>query len=280
MSYDILCIGGGFDVIHRDHKEFIDRCINVFSEKYGTPKHLIVRLHSDYKLNHKKGYYRPFFSYEWRAQDISEFLRNKANFSILKIDSLDFKSFCIKGVDMLMKEDSSMHLTADKIVMAVRVDDMEFGKDVESLGLEVVYVPTCNKFHTTDIERRLLSSREKSNCKIRKVGALLLRDGEIVKEGYSGNGDCNCCSKYKIYSVTGKASQNTPCDFPHAEEVCLEDAKKGDDLFITCSPCMSCAEKIVSKGIRRVVFLEEYYDIKPLEYLHKNGVSFRKAGIG
>ncbi len=264
MAYDTLCIGGGFDVLHADHKGFIEKCLENYSRKYGNPAHLVVMLVSDEKLSSLKGAYRPFFSFEWRNQDMHDFLTNK---------NLDFhisKNSLISGLKDIDK---------NKSIIAVRPDDAKVIKTAESQGFKLISVSPLNRLHTTDIEKRLLVSKEKSNCKIRKVGALLVRGGEIVREGFSGNGDCNCCSKYKVYSVAGIACQNVPCDFPHAEEVCLEYAREGDDLFVTCSPCMACAEKIVSKGIRRVVFLEEYYDIKPLEYLRKNDVLFRKAGI-
>lgn len=265
MAYDTLYIGGGFDILHVDHKDFIKRCIDAYSAEYCQQPRLIIKLFSNDRLNSTKGVSRPFFSYEWREMDICNFLQSKNfDFQIIKTTSL------ITGSESIIK---------DKAVIVLRKNDTKTGAFFESKGFRIILVSSVDKFHTTDIEKRLLTSKEKSNCKIRKVGALLERYGEIVKEGYSGNGDCNCYSKYKVYSVAGKASQNIPCDFPHAEEVCLEDVKKGDDLFITCSPCMACAEKIVSKGVRRVVFLEEYYDVKPLEYLRKNGVQFRKAGL-
>ena len=77
----------------------------------------------------------------------------------------------------------------------------------------------------------------------------------------------------------GVLSKKINCNFPHAEIMAIKKAKKNDDLIITDSPCQNCAENIVKKGIRRVVYLKEYYNIKPIQFLKKNGVQIRKAGV-
>ncbi len=41
---------------------------------------------------------------------------------------------------------------------------------------------------------------------------------------------------------------------------------------------MPCAEKILQVGIKRVVFLNEYYDLDPIKFLESNVVLVRKAG--
>ncbi len=126
----------------------------------------------------------------------------------------------------------------------------------------------------------MFEAQKKSNCNLRKVGVILIRQGKIIIEGYSGFGDCNKCSKYLAYKKgRGNLSKTVDCDYPHAEVVVLKRANKGDDIFITDSSCQKCAELIVAKGVRRVVYINEYYDLKPIIYLRKNGVKARKAGI-
>ena len=89
------------------------------------------------------------------------------------------------------------------------------------------------------------------------------------------------CSKYRAYIHGGEAEcVHVPCDHRHAEEVCLLEAQPGDDLVITHSPCQKCAEKIVEKNIRRVVYLSDYRYFDPINFLKSKGVQVRKAGDG
>lgn len=262
MTYDTLYVGGSFDILHDDHRMFIRNCIDAYSARFGRPSKIIIGLGPDNHLNSKKGSNRPFFSFEWRSEDMRDFLKGlDINFDVIDASLL-----------------YSGHIDKSRTVLAVRLDNTEHGKKVTDMGFKVMYVPSIDRHHTSDIERMLIIAKAKSNCKLRKVGALLVRDGEIIKDGFSGDGDCESCSKYKVF-LTGRSSRDTPCDYPHAEIVCLEDAKEGDDLLITTSPCMSCAEMIISKKIRRVVFLEEYHDLKPLELLRENGVLINKCGL-
>ncbi|MDA3815394.1 MAG: hypothetical protein PF549_03430, partial [Patescibacteria group bacterium] len=69
-----LYIGGGFDVLHSDHKNFIIKGINKFEELYKLRPKLIIGLKSDNRLNKQKGEYRPFFNFDWRYEDLNKFL--------------------------------------------------------------------------------------------------------------------------------------------------------------------------------------------------------------
>lgn len=247
--------------MHEDHKEFIDLGIRTFAKKYGMPSRIVAGLNSDEHLNSQKGHYRPFFAYDWRMHDLEDFLNTK---------NIDFK--------IIKSSEALDHLDADCTVAQVRSGNIKTGGRLLSNGIEVMYTDSVNRFHTSDIEARLIEVQQKSNCNLRKVGALLVRDGRVLEEGYSGAGDCNSCAKYKAHALTGHSSR-VLCDYPHAETVCLENAEKGDDLIITCSPCDSCADLILKKEIKRVVYLEEYYNKNPLTRLKSAGVLIRKAGL-
>ena len=151
---------------------------------------------------------------------------------------------------------------------------------MEDFGITTISVGPTDQINTSIFEIKLFEAQKKSNCNLRKVGALLMRQGKIITEGYSGAGNCNCCLKYIAYKKgRGSLSKTVECDYPHAEDVVLEKAKRGDDILITDSPCQKCAELIVSKGIKRVVYVNEYYDIRPIVYLKNNGIKVRKSGI-
>lgn len=264
MSKKILYIGGGFDVLHEDHKKFIIEGINLFKEKYGSLQKVIIGLKPDIYLNKTKGGCRPFFSYAWRKEDILKFLNE------LKIDHQ-----IIKSTDFFLN-----FKNRDDIVAQVRSDYSLGITQMKKLNIATISIKPTNQINTSTFETRLFEAQKKSNCNLRKVGAILIRRGKIIIEGYSGFGDCNKCSKYLAYKKgRGNLSKTVDCDYPHAEVVVLKRANKGDDIFITDSPCQKCAELIVAKGVRRVVYINEYYDLKPIIYLRKNGVKARKAGI-
>jgi|688.fasta_scaffold10594_11 deoxycytidylate deaminase len=69
------------------------------------------------------------------------------------------------------------------------------------------------------------------------------------------------------------------CQYYHAEEIGLQLATPGDDLFISYSPCIYCAREIVNKGIRRVVYFNEHSKLEGLQYLINNNIQVRKAGL-
>jgi len=96
------------------------------------------------------------------------------------------------------------------------------------------------------------------------VGAVVVRDGEIIAEGYHAR-----------------------CGGPHAEAEALERAgraARGADLYVNLEPCVdfpgkktpSCAERIIAAGIRRVIIATR--DPNPL--VGGKGVErLRAAGI-
>ena len=53
--YKILYIGGGFDILHQDHKRFILKGVEVFLKKYGNLEKVVIGLKPDSILNAEKG---------------------------------------------------------------------------------------------------------------------------------------------------------------------------------------------------------------------------------
>ncbi len=193
MTFDTLYIGGGFDVFHKDHRKFIQYGISEFSKRYGILKNIVIGLKSDKKINKQKGSKRPFFAYEWRINDVSKFLSHLGiNFKIIGTDNFD--SGALNPLRTVVQLVSGLKKDSEN------KEQQEFISMLGDRGFSIIFVPYVDIFHTSDLETRLLELKEKSNCNVRKVSAILVRDGEVVKEGYSGNGDCNSCSKYKAYS--------------------------------------------------------------------------------
>jgi len=102
-----------------------------------------------------------------------------------------------------------------------------------------------------------------SRCNRAKVGAILVKDRNIISYGYNGTpaGFCNECEDQ---------NGNTKREVIHAEANAILKAgkeAKDSDLYLTLSPCVECCKLIKQAGIRHVYFIQEYRDKYGLETL-------------
>jgi dCMP deaminase len=110
-----------------------------------------------------------------------------------------------------------------------------------------------------------------SHCTRKKVGALLVKDGVIISDGYNGtpSGFPNACE-----NDLGE----THWYVLHAEaNAILKVAKStnnalGSTLYITMSPCKDCCKLILQAGIKRMVYLDQYKDTTAIEFLQNAGI--------
>jgi dCMP deaminase len=115
-----------------------------------------------------------------------------------------------------------------------------------------------------------------SHCQRAKVGAVIVKDGNIVSFGYNGTPSSmdNCCED----------GNTTISEVIHAEMNAILKAAKsgysvnGATLYLTLSPCKECSKLILQSGIERVLYLEEYRDISGIEFLH-NFISIKKYDV-
>ncbi len=127
---------------------------------------------------------------------------------------------------------------------------------------------------------------QKSHCVKIKVGAVLSKDTRIVSLGYNGPpaGTHNCDEEWPGQGCA--RDRKGSCSLAlHAEENAILYAAKnkvnleGATLYVTLSPCLSCARTIYTMGIKKVYFLNSYAEYKGLEV--DEGVEFlRKFGVG
>ena len=110
-----------------------------------------------------------------------------------------------------------------------------------------------------------------SHCSRKQVGALIVRDGMIVSDGYNGtpSGFPNACENERgethWYVLHAEANAITKlARSSHTAE--------GATLYITLSPCRDCAKLIHQVGIRRVVYTHAYKDDSGLDFLNQAGV--------
>lgn len=110
-----------------------------------------------------------------------------------------------------------------------------------------------------------------SHCSRKKVGALIVRDGMIISDGYNGtpSGFDNCCED---------KNGDTNWYVLHAEANAIlkiarsNNSANGATLYITLSPCKECSKLVLQAGIKRVVYINHYKDDAGLDFLSKAGV--------
>ena len=120
-----------------------------------------------------------------------------------------------------------------------------------------------------------LSWAKMSHAKRKQVGCIIVKDGQIISDGYNGtpSGFDNSCED---------SNGNTKPEVLHAEaNAILKCAKHGTScegatLYITLSPCQDCAKLIHQAGIREVIYEDEYRYGNGLEFLKKCGVKVKK----
>jgi len=134
-----------------------------------------------------------------------------------------------------------------------------------------------------------------SYCTRSKVGAVLVKDGNVISFGYNGTpaGMDNSCEDKKRMSSDaggwldqdtidefwpfeddlGKYKLITKHEVLHAESNAILKAAKsgnsveGSTLYLTLSPCKECSKLILQSGVKKVVYLNTYRNLDGIQFL-------------
>ena len=110
---------------------------------------------------------------------------------------------------------------------------------------------------------------ERSTCTRAKVGAVIVRDKNILATGYNGApaGMPHCldvgCLVYTSKTPSGEVEENCFRTI-HAEINAIAQAAKNGasirdaDIYITHTPCIHCVKVLINTGIRRIFYEREY----------------------
>jgi dCMP deaminase len=110
----------------------------------------------------------------------------------------------------------------------------------------------------------------RSTCLRRQVGALLVKDRNILATGYNGtpSGITHCedvgCLRERLKVPSGE--RHELCRGLHAEQNAIIQAARhgvnidGATLYCTTMPCIICTKMLINAGIRRIVYEEGYAD--------------------
>lgn len=119
----------------------------------------------------------------------------------------------------------------------------------------------------------------RSTCDRRHVGAVIVREHFILATGYNGSlpGAPHCTD-------VGHDMHDGHCvRTVHAEANAICQAARngvrtdGATAFVTASPCLSCLKLLVSAGVRRVVWADDYCDARTHAYAQDVGVVLERV---
>lgn len=115
---------------------------------------------------------------------------------------------------------------------------------------------------------RLVANR--STCLRRQVGAVMVKDKNILATGYNGtpSGISHCsevgCLRQQLNVPSGE--RHELCRGLHAEQNAIIQAAKhgvnidGATLYCTHSPCIICTKMLINSGVKRIVCTDGYPD--------------------
>jgi dCMP deaminase len=107
----------------------------------------------------------------------------------------------------------------------------------------------------------------KSNCVRRSVGAVIVRQGQVIAAGWNGvsgtYSDCReaCCSRCTNGGDTGSGYETCICI--HAEQSAIADAAKrgvstkDSAMYVNLRPCLQCLAIAIASGVREVFYAGE-----------------------
>ncbi len=118
---------------------------------------------------------------------------------------------------------------------------------------------------------------QNSYCQRRQVGALVVKNGMIISDGYNGtpSGFENICEDdngvTKPYVLHAEANAITKL-------ARSSNNSDGATIYITASPCIECAKLIIQSGIKRVVYGEKYRLTDGIDLLERAGIEVEYLG--
>ncbi len=128
--------------------------------------------------------------------------------------------------------------------------------------------------------------KTRSTCLRRQIGAIIVRDKQILSTGYNGapKGLEHCltlgCQREKLGIPSGE--RHELCRALHAEQNAIIQAAhnginiSGSTLYVTTRPCVMCAKMCINAGIKKIIYRGEYPDELSLELLREAEIELVK----
>jgi dCMP deaminase len=137
------------------------------------------------------------------------------------------------------------------------------------------FIPVSSPIKTERYDKAYLRMAstwaELSHCHRKKVGAVIVRDGMIISDGYNGTpaGFDNTCENElgETHWYVLHAEANAILKVARSTNDC-----RNATLYLTLSPCRDCSKLVLQAGITRVVYINEYKDTAGIDFLRSAGV--------
>lgn len=119
--------------------------------------------------------------------------------------------------------------------------------------------------------RMALEWAKLSHCKRKQVGAIIVKEGQIIADGYNGtpSGFDNCCENDAGETHWYVLHAETNAIMKVARSM---NSARNATLYLTLSPCKDCSKLVHQAGIKRLVYINEYKDQSGVAFLKEAGV--------
>lgn len=133
---------------------------------------------------------------------------------------------------------------------------------------------------------RVVATR--STCLRRQVGAVLVKNRQILATGYNGvpRGIAHCeergCLRDELGIPSGERQEL--CRGLHAEQNAIIQAAyhgvaiNGAEIYTTLRPCINCAKTLINAGVTAVYYCGEYPDALAMELFEEAGTQQIRMG--
>lgn len=146
--------------------------------------------------------------------------------------------------------------------------------------------PSWHKYYM-DIVRVVA---ERSTCLRRQIGAIIVRNKQILSTGYNGapSGARHCSELggcYRIINNIPSGERHETCRGAHSETNAIAQAAKhgvsidSSIMYVTCQPCSMCAKSIINAGIKEVYWEEGYPDSMTKGLFDEAGIIYGQLTI-
>ncbi|CAC11457.1 probable dCMP deaminase [Thermoplasma acidophilum] len=148
--------------------------------------------------------------------------------------------------------------------------------------MQIVRRPTWDEYFM----RMAYLAASRTNCIRRKVGAVIVKDRNVLATGYNGppSGTAHCdvvgCIREDLKVPSGE--RHELCRGLHAEQNAIIQAAvhgvsiKDSTIYVTTHPCVVCSKMIMNAQIKEIVYAEGYPDELAELMLLESDVKVRK----
>jgi dCMP deaminase len=140
------------------------------------------------------------------------------------------------------------------------------------------------KITKTDLKfiEKLYELEKKSKCIRAQIGAIVVKDGEVLVEGCNDiphdEYDCNLIGCIRTEEHIPSGQKREVCLGLCAEQYAISKAAErgvslnNASIYISTYPCRICCSLIVNSGIKRVVYKKKYPQVIEQDILNDAGI--------